>query len=227
MSVIKPLPVTDDNRTAVAYVGTTPAEGLVQLEILKRLGCWPQHDVLEIGCGALIAGYPIMQYLAPGGYCGIEPNTHLFFASLDVLRGDGALARSEARFAAAPNFRSGDGAEAFDFILSHSIASHTSDAQLTDMLAAIAEQLRPGGAAAISLRLAEGNAYGSPGSKVHGAAFATWQYPGVSWFRRDDVFARAAAAGLTARLEPEFTRMILAGNPKSCHDWIVLTKAGA
>jgi cyclopropane fatty-acyl-phospholipid synthase-like methyltransferase len=223
--MIKPLPVTEANYAAVNYVGTTPAEGIAQLEILKRFGLQPHHDVLEIGCGALIAGYPIMQYIEFPRYYGIDPNKWLFEASIRVpdvaqeMRPMWYWPNADFRAGAAPALRPHSG---FDYVLSHSILSHTSDAQLTDFLRAVAEQLRPGGQAAVSLRLAEGNEFGSPGSAKHGADFTEWQYPGVSWFRRDDVFERARAAGLSARVEPEFTKMILDANPKSCHDWLVL-----
>lgn len=223
--MIEPLPVTDQNSLAVAYVSTTPAEGLAQLEILKQLGCRPEHRVLEVGCGALIAGYPIMQYLELGGYVGIDPNAWLIGASLDIF--DVALVTDEKHpcLLHGSDFRANPGTMFFDYVLSHSILSHASSAQFDDFLLAMTEQLAPGGIVAASLRLAEGNAFGSAGSHVHGVAFTSWQYPGVSWFRRDDVFARAKRAGLKARIEPSFTALIKAAHQHAVHDWLILERA--
>src|SRR3979409_1971899 len=46
--------------------GSEPAAiGDSQLELLKKSGCTPDSTVLEIGCGCLIAGLPIIGYLKP------------------------------------------------------------------------------------------------------------------------------------------------------------------
>ena len=225
MKSIEPLPVTDANKEAVRYVGTRPEEGLAQLAILQALGCTPNNTVLEIGCGALIAGFPIMQYLAPGSYYGVDPNGWLSAASCRVerVKQEGfkrpQLSTRDDFYFYHPDVRFGP---KFDYILSHSVLSHAGDAQVDSFFRAILAQLAPGGRCACSLRLAEGNAYGSPGSTKHGRDFHEWQYPGVSWFRRDDVITRANAIGLTARVEGSFTKMIVTAHPAAVHDWIVL-----
>jgi glycosyltransferase involved in cell wall biosynthesis len=217
---IKGLPLSRENAKAVGYVCTLPEEGLAQLEVLKALGCEPYHRVLEIGCGALVAGFPIMQFLDAGNYVGIDPNDWLRGQSLQILEVAKVVDGKLARFHSSDNFVALE-VEAFDFILSHSILSHASDVQLGEFLGAAFEQLRPNGILAASIRFAEGNAVGSPGSKLHGADFQEWQYPGVSWFRKADVIERAFKAGLLARNAPELQRVILKGNPKAVHDWIV------
>jgi len=222
-SSILPLPVRPQNTNAVAYVCTTPEEGLAQLEILKQLGCKPHHRVLEIGCGAFVAGYPIMQYLEPDRYVGIDPNRWLADSSLDIPEVGLLAVKKGTHFYAHGNFHAGVDEDRFDFILAHSILSHASSAQFDDFLAAAKEQLTPGGTLAASLRLAEGNPFGSPGSARHGAAFIEWQYPGVSWFRREDALERARRAGLSAEIDPELTRTIMNGNPKAVHDWLRAT----
>lgn len=213
------LPVRPENADAVGYVSTTPEEGRAQLAVLLRLGCKPHHRVLEIGCGALIAGFPVMQYLNAGNYVGVDPNERLFRSSMKLPDVHEVTVNKQPRFFARADFRTGTG-EKFDFIFSHSILSHASNDQLTDFFAAAAEQLAEGGVLAASIRFAEGNAFGSPGSAQHGAAFTEWQYPGVSWFTREEVIARARQASLPLFDAPELTRTIMAGNPKAIHDWI-------
>lgn len=220
---IEPLPIRAQNSDATGYVATLPEEGLAQLEILKSLGCKPHHKVLEIGCGALIAGFPIMQYLDAGNYSGIEPNHWLVMAALKLPEVTSVATKKRPLFCPRSDFRAEPG-EKFDFIISHSILSHASSAQLTDFLVAAASQLNEGGVLAASIRLAEGNEVGSPGSAQHGAAFTEWQYPGVSWFKQADVIERARRVGLTAAVVPELTRTIMGGNSKAIHDWIVVRR---
>lgn len=216
---VQSLPVRAENAEAVGYVSTTPEEGLAQLDLLLSLGCLPGHRVMEIGCGALVAGYPVMQFLRPGNYTGVDPNAWLRAASQRLPGVSAEVDARRATFHTREDFRADDGE--FDFIFSHSILSHASDAQLTDFFEAAAEQLKDDGALAASVRLAEGNSVGSPGSPVHGSHFTEWQYPGVSWFTEADVLVRADRAGLRARVAPELTRTVMSGNPRAVHDWVV------
>jgi len=219
--MIRPLPVTsDDNADAVGYVATTPEEGLAQLEVLKSIGCLPTHRVLEIGCGALIAGYPVMQYLDEGNYWGVDPNVWLRMASRRIPEVAQTIAIKRPHLQTREDFRANLTENKFDFIFSHSILSHCSYAQLKAFLVAAKEQLAPDGKLVASIRLAEGNPFGSPGSQVHGEVFKEWQYPGVSWFTENDVMRLADEAGLFGSTAPGLTRIITKANPKAVHDWI-------
>lgn len=218
------LPMRSENADATGYVCTRPEEGLSQLEILISLGCKPHHRVLEIGCGALVAGFPIIQYLKTGHYSGVDPNSWLIESTLKIPEVAAVVAAKRPKFYARSDFRARPGAK-FDFIISHSILSHASDAQLTEFFAAASEQLSEDGVLVSSIRLAEGNEFGSPGSSRHGAYFTEWQYPGVSWFRQKDVLERARREGLSASVKPHLTRMIMRGNPKAIHDWVLVRRA--
>lgn len=221
--MIQLLPMRSENADATGYVATIPEEGLAQLEILKSLGCRPHHRVLEIGCGALVAGFPIMQYLDRGNYFGIEPNEWLTISSLKIPVVAQVATEKAPLFCPRVDFRS-EPATKFDFIISHSILSHASNSQLDEFLIAATSQLADGGVIAASIRLAEGNEFGSPGSRIHGVAFKEWQYPGVSWFQQEDVLERTRVIGASARVAPELTQTILEGNPKAIHDWLVIRR---
>ena len=43
-----------------------------QIRFLKGMGMAPEHYVLDLGCGVLRGGLPIIEYLNVGHYCGIE-----------------------------------------------------------------------------------------------------------------------------------------------------------
>lgn len=71
---------------ALAYVGydesTAEIVGELQLSLLRMNGLEARHDVLEIGCGALVAARRIIGFLDPGRYVGIEPNVWLIGAAI-------------------------------------------------------------------------------------------------------------------------------------------------
>src|SRR3954451_12572005 len=58
--------------------GRWDAMGTLQKEFLLGQGLQPDHDFLDVGCGALRAGIQLLPYLEPGRYCGMD-------ASADIL----------------------------------------------------------------------------------------------------------------------------------------------
>ena len=114
----------EPEREAIRYVGTNPGEGTAQLAILMYHGCKPSDTVFELGCGALIAGYPIMQYLDTGKYFGIEPNTWLVEDSLKIPQVKEIASQKRPRFVYNENFDGSEFKTKFDYIIGHSIFSH-------------------------------------------------------------------------------------------------------
>src|SRR5215475_8544809 len=43
-----------------------------QIFFLKQMGLQPAHYLLDIGCGTLRGGIPLIDYLDPGHYFGVE-----------------------------------------------------------------------------------------------------------------------------------------------------------
>src|SRR5450755_3994037 len=127
--------------------------GNLQLELLKSNGCTPESHVLEIGCGCLVAGRPIMEFLLPDRYVGIEPNSWLIAAVREGLPGT-----SELIVCKRPVFLSNEDFDAsathkrFDFVISHSILSHAAHWQLPLFLDGIKRVLAPSGVAIASVR---------------------------------------------------------------------------
>src|SRR4051812_34947169 len=58
--------------------GRWDAMGELQKNFLLAQGLQPDHDFLDVGCGALRAGIQLMPHLEPGRYCGMD-------ASADIL----------------------------------------------------------------------------------------------------------------------------------------------
>src|SRR4030043_451434 len=116
------------------YVGTDEVSGRLQLELLKREGCRPASRVLELGCGCLHLGIPLMQYLDKGNYVGIDPNEWLrqkVMKNHDIRQ---IVEAREARFLSVDDFDASELGVQFDFTFSHSVLSHCAHRQLEQYL---------------------------------------------------------------------------------------------
>jgi hypothetical protein len=108
--------------------------GRLQLIALLRRGLTPDSPVIDVGCGALRAGYWLIHFLDPGMYYGIEPRQ----ASLDVARKEllepGLEELKRPRFDDNMDFDLSVFGIAPRFVLARSIWSHTSKPQIEAML---------------------------------------------------------------------------------------------
>jgi cyclopropane fatty-acyl-phospholipid synthase-like methyltransferase len=213
---------------AKRYVGTDDVSGQLQLELLKRQGCVPASRVLEIGCGCLHLGIPLMQYLDKGHFAGIDPNEWLRVKVMKNRRLRRIVEEREARFLSGDDFDGSGFGVPFDFIFSHSVLSHCAHRQLELFLRNSVKVLAPGGRILSSIRLAEGNAYGSTGTPDKKDSMDDkWQYPGVSWFKLSTLVQTADRLGLTTTHIPEYTEFYTKTRPYEIHDWLVFHRKAA
>lgn len=116
-----------------------------QFEFLRRAGLDPHHQLLDLGCGALRGGIPLIRYLEPGHYTGIESRADV----LDEARKELAEAGLEGR---CPDLRLSAQLSAlelprrFDFVWAFSVLIHMDDATLAEALDFVARHLAPSGA---------------------------------------------------------------------------------
>jgi cyclopropane fatty-acyl-phospholipid synthase-like methyltransferase len=206
------------------YVRTDEVSGQLQFELLEREGCGPSSKVLEIGCGNLHAGILLIQYLEKGNYVGIDPNRWLRQSAMKNRHVRQRVKEKQARFLSVDNFDASEFSMTFDFVLAHSVLSHCAHWQLEIFLRNVAKVLAPAGRILASVRLAEGNVYGSTGTPDReDSRHDTWQYPGVSWFKMSTIAQTAAEQGLTAVHVPEYTEFYTKTRPKEYHDWLVFS----
>lgn len=209
---------------ARGYVGTTQASGVCQFELMKREGCVPTSRVLEVGCGVLHAGVPLMEYLDPGNYVGMDPNEWLRNLAMEDSRVRQLVASKRARFLSQSDFDASSLGMQFDLVLSHSVLSHAAHRQLEEFIRNVGKVLAPGGRILASLRLAEGNPHGSAGTPDRqDSMHETWQYPGSTWFTFATVASTADAHGLKAVHVPEYTEILTKVRWNEYHDWIVFS----
>jgi SAM-dependent methyltransferase len=207
---------------AQLYVGNTgemaDVVGNLQTELLLLNGLEPRHRVLEIGCGALVAGRRLMTVLDPGHYAGIEPNVWLIEAAIT-----GDVAVRELINAKHPIFLFNDDfdgtpAGTFDYVLSHSVLSHAAEWQLPQFMAAVKPALRPDGVALASIRFTD------EAGRLQGDSHdREWVYPGNSFFSPETAAAAAASAGLRCEWVEDYRRIVTERAPTNFHDWIRLT----
>ncbi|MDO8562167.1 MAG: class I SAM-dependent methyltransferase [bacterium] len=212
------------DRDAVKYVGTNPGEGTAQLAMLMYHGCKPGDTVFELGCGALIAGYPIMQYLDTGKYFGIEPNKWLVEDSLRIPQVKDIVSQKKPRFAYNADFDGSELKTKFDYIFGHSIFSHAAHWQWPLFLKNIEASVKPGSKILVSLHFTEGNKYGDVGYKGTELDFNEWVYPGISFFRKETIKNLAEKYGYDFKIDLVAPMLINTAHPGANHSWILLEK---
>jgi cyclopropane fatty-acyl-phospholipid synthase-like methyltransferase len=207
---------------AQGYVGNANEAyhmaGICQLELLKRNGLKPHHHVLELGCGALVAGRPLIQYLNPGRYVGIEPNTWLVDAARSHFPDmEEWFIDKTPIFLDRTDFDASETERRFDFVLSHSILSHAPHWQLPLFLGNVGRLLGPYGMMVVSLRM-----YDEHGTLMGDSRHEEWQYPGATYFAIETIQDEARKAGLEAEHRPDYREFFTKHVPSNFHDWIVV-----
>lgn len=195
---------------AVAYCGDPSSHmqrGELMLQFLQEEGLEPTHKVLDVGCGALSQGEPLLHFLEPGNYTGLDPNQWLIEAAL--LEKPWLLQRNP-HFTDNSEFRASDGP--YDYIIAHSVLSHAAHWQLEQALRNVRESSNEGAIWLASLRLDQYDVYAR-----------NWVYPGVSYFRIETVKAVGWHAGWLVEQKPSLRERLTQVCPHDFHDWVKLT----
>jgi SAM-dependent methyltransferase len=129
----------------MGFRGQLPEHRRFQIEQLKKLGLQPSHDVLEIGCGPLTAGIPVIQYLDADHYVGVDVRPTVLDVAWQQI-GRHELSAKNPRLIRSDNF----GAEElrdrrFDYVWSFSVLFHLSDEILDGLFSAVTKRLTDGG----------------------------------------------------------------------------------
>lgn len=204
---------------AQKFVATDAISGRAQMEILVREGLRPTSHVLEVGCGCLSAGMPILSFLEPDHYVGIDPNDWLIETAMRRSAWRDTIQAKRPVFLHNMAFDATESGRKFDFVLSHSILSHAAANQLPLFLANVGKTLSPSGKIFASLILAEGSEFHPGTADGQDSNDAEWVYPGCSYFTHDTINAAAAQAGLTATYRLDITQRHVKVRPLEVHDW--------
>ena len=174
-----------------AYVGKPEEWDLVaarQVTLLLAAGLRDHHRLADVGCGSLRAGRMLIPYLEPERYFGVEPNRWLVEAGMEHELGRDLVRMKRPAFRFVDDFSLSEFGTPFDFVMAHSVFSHTHPDLALTGLRNIARVLAPKGKLFATFREDE------PGPEGSG-----WLYPEMvpySWDRFDGIIEES---GLVAR----------------------------
>jgi cyclopropane fatty-acyl-phospholipid synthase-like methyltransferase len=111
-----------------------------QIDFLRRVGLQPQHYLVDIGCGVLRGGVPIIDYLEPGHYYGIEARAYVLEQGRKELQGSG-LAQKNPHLMHAEYLADVRLGRDFDYIWAFSVLIHLKDDILVQLMQFVAAHL--------------------------------------------------------------------------------------
>ena len=116
-----------------------------QIDFLRRAGLAPSARLLDLGCGTLRGGLPLIAFLEPGHYTGVDVRAEVLVEARAELR-EAVLEHKAPELVHARDLGALTLAARFDVIWAFSVLIHLDDAVLEDALAFVARQLARGGA---------------------------------------------------------------------------------
>jgi cyclopropane fatty-acyl-phospholipid synthase-like methyltransferase len=115
-----------------------------QIEFLKKLGLQGEHYLLDLGCGTLRGGVPIISHLQTGHYYGVDVREEVLKEAGKELREEGLVDKKpvliHTRDLSLLNID-----RKFDLIWAFSVLIHLSDSILNDALHFVSNHLHPAG----------------------------------------------------------------------------------
>jgi hypothetical protein len=112
-----------------------------QLAMLKSQGLQQNHRLLELGCGPMTGGLPVVDFLESGNYVGVDVRDSVLNLAWREI-GKASLSKKNPRLICASDFGLALlGAERFDFVLSFSVLYHLSDDLLDHYFYAVSQLL--------------------------------------------------------------------------------------
>lgn len=118
--------------------------GALQFEFLRQQGLSTHHKLVDIGCGALRCGIPIIQYLDEGNFYGVDLNASLIEAGQHELEQAGLKSKQ-------PHLLVNDKFEVdlfgipFDFAIAQSVFTHLDRSLIVRCLVEVRKILKTGG----------------------------------------------------------------------------------
>ena len=115
-----------------------------QIEFLTANGLEPSHSLLEIGCGVLRGGVPLIRHLEPGHFVGLDVRPEAVREALQQIQKEG-LGDKLAQVLVSTTFgRDELGERTFDFVWAFQVLYHLTDELVEMCLAEVSPRLRDG-----------------------------------------------------------------------------------
>ena len=138
--------------SAVGAAGLWKMKRRFQIGFLRDRGLNPDQDLLDLGCGTLRGGIPIIDYLEPCRYTGLDVRADVIEeARLEVA--EAHLEGQEPDLVVAPTLDGLDLGRRFDIIWGFQVIIHMTDELLAGAAEFIALHLRSHGKAYVTVRV--------------------------------------------------------------------------
>jgi SAM-dependent methyltransferase len=115
-----------------------------QMKALKEIGLKPEHHFLDVGCGILRLGIPLIQYLDTDRYCGMDPIEEYIKVAKRYMS---ELVQTDKAFHLITDWNFGfkKFERQFDYAMAQSVFTHLSYSQIEDCFIALKKVMKPGG----------------------------------------------------------------------------------
>jgi cyclopropane fatty-acyl-phospholipid synthase-like methyltransferase len=127
-----------------------------QISFLQRMGLRPGHLLLDLGCGTLRGGIPVIALLEAGHYYGLDARAEVLHEAEQELR-DYRLENKSPTLLHSPDLSQLRIGCKFDFIWAFSVLIHLSDEILNDALGLVNDQLSRDGVFYANVNIGERN----------------------------------------------------------------------
>jgi SAM-dependent methyltransferase len=111
-----------------------------QIDFLRGVGLLPHHQLLDLGCGTLRGGIPLIDYLDPGHYSGVEVRREVLDEGRRELAESG-LTDKAPHLVHCERIAELDIGRRFDVVWAFAVLIHMDDGILDDAVAAVARHL--------------------------------------------------------------------------------------
>lgn len=115
-----------------------------QIKFLKSQGLAPQHLLLDVGCGTLRGGIPIIQYLETGNYYGIDVRKEVIEEGKKELKEEG-LENKHPNLIAFSDFSTLTIDKKLDVMFAFSVLIHLEDSIAEKCFTFVSKSLKPNG----------------------------------------------------------------------------------
>ena len=139
------LSLDDDELTAPAPSAGPPTIGdALDLDWLRQAGLRSEHHVLEIGCRDAKRSLPLIAFLQPGHYVGLDADAAAIERGVDMVLPSAGLAPDHARLVATNEF-SHDGLSPIDVAIARHALKRLSLNAVARCIVSVLRQLSPNG----------------------------------------------------------------------------------
>ena len=162
-----------------------------QVNYLKEKGLKPEMSLLDYGCGAVAAGRHMIEFLAPGGYCGADVSAEAIAEGTKRIESAGLDSKLPQLIQIPGGNLEHLPKQKFDFIWSYSVLTHMPPNDINSLLSNIRSFMHGGTRFFADFARADG-------TKISHKRFKDWYYP------VEAVLELAAKNGLDCKMQSEW-----------------------